>query len=118
MHIHLQPKQGELYDLLVATGTRAPTIIGFGGAKGGGKSAGSDNCTLLLAAEIGNKYPGVHITIVRRVFNDLKTNHIDRIFETYPELRQFYTEKDGLKLRNGSKIVFAYAVPPGPSLRG
>ncbi len=111
--VHLQPKQGYLYDLLTATGRGVATIIGFGGAKGGGKSAGSDNVALLLAAELGNKYPGIHITIVRRVFNDLKANHIDKIFEAYPELRHFYTDKDGLQLHNGSKIVFAYAETAG-----
>jgi len=113
LRIHLQPKQDTLYSLLTTTGKESATIIGFGGAKGGGKSAGSDNCALLLAAELGNQYPGLQITIIRRVFNDLKSNHIDKIFEAHPELRDRYTDKDGLKLHNGSRIVFAYAETAG-----
>lgn len=38
LRIRLQPKQGRLYDLLTATGPHVATTIGFGGAKGGGKS--------------------------------------------------------------------------------
>src|SRR5689334_4921177 len=114
MHIHEQPKQGKLYDLLTATGPNVATTIGFGGAKGGGKSAGARGCALRLAAELGNDYPGLPITIIRRVFNDLKTNHIDEMFAQYPELRQYYREGDKqLVLKNGASIYFAFAETPG-----
>ncbi len=113
MKLHLQPKQEGLYNLVVAQGANVATIIGGGGAKGGGKSAATDNIALLLASEFGNQYPGLTITIIRRVFNDLKTNHIDKIFEAHPELRERYTEKDGIKFPNGARIVFAYAETAG-----
>ena len=108
VHIHLQPKQGQLYDLLAATGPRVATIIGGGGAKGGGKSDGARGCALLLAVELGKIYPGLVITIVRRVYSDLKKNHIDPLLRKYPELLQLYTEAGGIDLGN-SKISFMYA---------
>ncbi len=113
IQLHLQPKQEQLYSLLTATGPTVATIIGDGGAKGGGKSQGADNCALLLAGELGNEYPGLKITIIRRVFQDLKENHIDKMLERYPELNQCYTDKDGIQLKNGAKIQFAYAETPG-----
>lgn len=109
MKLRLQPKQGRLYDLLTATGPHVATTIGFGGAKGGGKSDGTRQCALLLAFELGERYPGLKITIIRRVYSDLLENHINRFLERYPELRALYTEKDGLSLNNGARIQFAYA---------
>src|SRR5689334_20401649 len=110
MHIHLQPKQEMLLDMLMATGPKVSTIIGFGGAKGGGKSAGARSCALLLAAELGKKYPGLTITIVRRVSDDLKKNHIDELFSFYPELRQHYHVADKELIFPGAgRISFAYA---------
>lgn len=113
MKIVLQPKQWKLYDLLVATGRQVATTIGFGGAKGGGKSAGVDECAILLAGELGNKYPGLKITIIRRVYNDLKSNHIDRILTTHPELLAGYTKDEGVTFANGARIIFAYAETEG-----
>lgn len=109
MHIHLQPKQGQLYDLLAATGPNVATIIGGGGAKGGGKSDGARGCALLLAVELGKLYPGLVITIVRRTYGDLKKNHIDPFLRKYPELMKFY-KADAEEINFGeSKIVFMYA---------
>ena len=114
MHLHFQHKQRKLYDLLIATGRHVATTIGFGGAKGGGKSAGVRNCALRLALELGSQYPGLTITIIRRVFDDLKKNHIDELFLAYPELREHYRADDKeLKLASGARIVFAFAETAG-----
>ena len=113
-HIHLQPKQGDLYDLLCATGPHVATTIGFGGAKGGGKSAGVRNCALALAIELAEQYPGITITIMRRVSDDLRKNHISPLFRAYPELRKSYREADKeLTMSKGSRIIFAYAETKG-----
>jgi len=98
----------------MSSGPDAPTIIGGGGAKGGGKSGGIRNTCLHAAAEIGNVYPGFTVTIVRRVFEDLKNNHIDKLFEAHPELRSLYREADReIHFQNKAKIKFAYAETPG-----
>ena len=110
MLISLQPKQGKLYDLLLATGPKVATIIGFGGAKGGGKSAGVRNCAILLLTTLGKQYPGITITIVRRVFDDLKKNHIDPLFRDFPELMKHYHAGDKELIFPGvGRLVFAYA---------
>ena len=70
IEVHLQPKQELLYDLITATGPDVPTIIGGGGAKGGGKSRGTRSIILQLAGELGELYPGIVITVVRRVYRD------------------------------------------------
>lgn len=106
--IALQPKQGELLALIMATGPAAATIIGGGGAKGGAKSHGADSCAIVLAKEWGSRYPGLKITIVRRVAADLKENHIDRIFSRYPDVREYYTQADGLAI-DDARITFVYA---------
>ena len=113
MDIVSQPKQQQLLDLFRATGPDAATIIGGGGAKGGGKSVTIRNIALTLAMELGELYPGVVITIVRRVFDDLKKNHIDPLFRHYPELEPYYRAGDReliIKAKGVSaKIAFAYA---------
>ena len=107
---HLQPKQWKLYYLLEATGPKAATIIGAGGAKGGGKSAGARNIAILLASIFGGKYPGITLTIVRRVASDLRDNHITELFKTYPELLPFWRAGDhDLVLQNKSRILFRSA---------
>ena len=114
LDLRFQPKQRELRNWLTATGPEAATILGFGGAKGGGKSAGFRNCAISLASTVGNVYPGLMITLVRRVFNDLKDNHIDKLFDAHPELRQYYRGDDKeLTLPNRAKIKFAFAETAG-----
>lgn len=109
MHVSLQPKQTQLYRLLAATGPRVATIIGGGGAKGGGKSDGARGCALLLAVKLGKKHPGLTITIVRRVYDDLKKNHIDPILRKYPELMPHYNVSNREIDLGCGRIVFMYA---------
>lgn len=56
------------------------------------------------------QYPGTNGVIVRRVFDDVKKNHIDPMFAEYPQLRDYYHVSDHeLILPNGSKVLFMYA---------
>lgn len=108
--VHLQPRQEELYDLLMATGPNIPVIIGAGGGKGCGKSAGARNIALLAAIELGELYPGITITITRRVEGDLIDNHLTPLFKEYPELRQYWSAGDRRLLIPGrGAINFRYA---------
>ncbi len=107
MKCHLQPKGFQLLDLLLATGKKVPTIIGGGGAKGGGKSFSARVIALTLASELGNKYPGLVITIVRRVAQDLRDNHITPLFKERPELfKHWSATPHDLVLPNKSRIIF------------
>lgn len=104
--IHLQPKQQHLYEMLEATGMQVPTVIGWGGSKGGGKSAGIRR--LMLSRRLA--HPGTVGVIVRRVFEDIKDNHIEPFFRDFPSLQQLYkTVPKDLTLPNDSVIQFRFA---------
>ena len=78
--------------------------IGFGGARGGGKSWAVRTKAKLLAF----KYPGIKVLIVRRTYPELINNHINTL---RAELLGFakYNDKDKvLKFNNGSSIRFMY----------
>jgi phage terminase large subunit len=103
--IRLQPKQQECLDHLKATGKKVPTMVAFGGARGGAKSATVRYTALLLAIE----FPGVRIAIVRRVYGDVKVNHIDPILAEFPELRAYYSVSNAEIKIGKSVIEFVYA---------
>ena len=107
MLLRLQPKQAKLYHMLKAVGPKVPTIIGAGGAKGSGKSKGARSIALRLASELGNQYPGIVITLVRRVAADLRDNHTEPMFRDHPELYQHWRATDhDLILPNRARIIF------------
>lgn len=78
--------------------------IGFGGARGGGKSWAVRTKAVLLSL----KYPGIKILIVRRTYPELINNHINILrIQTLGIAR--YNDKDKvLKFSNGSTINFMY----------
>ena len=106
--LKLQPKQTELLNLCDDSVAR---IIGYGGSRGGGKSGALRRIMLLRRLS----HPGTAGLIFRRVYDDLKRNHIDKFFEEFPELFKFYRATDHeiiLPSVNGnppSRIVFGYA---------
>lgn len=110
IHVHLQPKQEDLYDLIAATGPDIPTILLAGGGKGCGKSAGARGISLRNAIELGKQYPGITTTITRRVEGDLIDNHITPLFRDYPDLRQFWHAGERRLAIPGHGVVnFRYA---------
>lgn len=107
LDLALQPKQWDFLSLCEATGYDAATTLGYGGALGGGKSHAIRN--IMLARRV--QHPGTTGVIIRRVFEDIKNNHIDPFFAAYPELRPYYRISDHeLTLPGcGSRIKFMYA---------
>ena len=102
----LQPKQEELGRLMFSHGPEAPIWIGGGGARAGGKSGGLRR----LMLERRDKRPRTNGAIVRRVYDEVKKNHIDPFLAEWPELHSRYRVGDKeLVLDNGSKILFMYA---------
>lgn len=104
LDLALQPKQEELYHLVTVTGPTVPTWLGYGGARGGGKSIGVD--AIAIAVCIAN--PGVTVVIVRRVEGDIIKNHIDPMLSMWPKLRAWYTE-NRIDFSNGAMLLFEYA---------
>ena len=84
--------------------TASTKHIGFGGARGGGKSWSVRTKAKLLAL----RYPGIRILIVRRTYPELVNNHIN-ILRTELIGIATYNDKDKvLKFANGSTINFTY----------
>ena len=79
--------------------------IGFGGARGGGKSwAVQDKAKRLCL-----KYPGIKCLIVRRTYPELMNNHIMPLQDAIPRIIARYNKTEKLfKFCNGSTIKFGY----------
>jgi Phage terminase large subunit len=83
--------------------------IGFGGARGGGKSWAVRTKAKLLAL----RYPGIKLLIVRRTYPELINNHI-QILRQELRLVGTYNDKDKVfRFRNGSTLHFMYCAKDG-----
>jgi len=79
--------------------------VGYGGAKGGGKSY------LVRAREIYRrlKYAGTVGVIIRRTFPQLRANHIRKFFMEYPFTKEWYrAEERSIHYPNGSITDFRH----------
>lgn len=88
--------------------------IGYGGAKGGGKSHGVRQKATYLAFA----FPGIKMLIVRKTFAELDRNHIAPLREVYaklpPQLRPAYNDdKKMFKFPWGSTISLGYCDSEG-----
>ncbi len=78
--------------------------VGFGGARGGGKSWAVRTKAVLLAL----RYGGIRILIVRRSFPELMNNHILILRRELNELAVYSDKQKSLTFQNGSTISFTY----------
>lgn len=83
LRILLQPRQS-LLDWLMENGDAS--WIGYGGSKGGAKSGAMRR--IMVRRRI--KYPHTNGTLMRRVWDDVEKNHVNKMWEEFPELHQFY----------------------------
>lgn len=87
-------------------------FVGFGGARGGGKSWSIRTKSIGLAYN----YPGIKITIIRRTYPELRENHIIPLCETLhvrdadpkKRLAKYNDSKKDITFPNGSRIIFRY----------
>jgi phage terminase large subunit len=84
--LHLQPKQEHLLKLFEDS---TAGWIGYGGARGGGKSAGARMVQMWRRV----KHPGTRGLIFRRTYGQLYENHIEPLLRQFPELREYYVDK-------------------------
>lgn len=81
--------------------------VGFGGARGGGKSWAVRTKSKILA----NKYPGIKQLIVRRTYSELINNHINILkAELVPDAATYKDKEKVLNFKNGSSIHFMYCM--------
>ena len=78
--------------------------VGFGGARGGGKSWAVRTKAKLLALN----YPGIRLLIVRRTYPELTNNHINQLRTELIGIATYNDKDKVLRFGNGSTINFAY----------
>lgn len=84
-------------------------FVGYGGARGGGKS----HAIRAKASYLAFEYPGIQMLIVRRTFPELRENHTKQLLATYtrmPEpLRAKYNDNDKVfTFPWGSRLKLGY----------
>lgn len=78
--------------------------VGFGGARGGGKSWSVQNKSERLAL----RYAGIKMLIVRRTFPELLNNHINPMRGTLHGIATYNKTEKIFTFKNGSTIKFGY----------
>ena len=78
--------------------------VGFGGARGGGKSWSVRTKAKILAAT----YRGIKILIVRRTYPELVNNHINQLREELHGIARYNKSEKVFTFPNGSTIKFGY----------
>lgn len=104
LEIRLQPKQTELWNLW---NSGDYTRLGFGAARGGSKSGGARRCMLIRRMT----YAHTVGLILMRTYPQLYKSHISKLFEEFPQTRQWYNEqrKEIFIPDNGSRLYFGSA---------
>lgn len=78
--------------------------VGFGGARGGGKSWAVRTKAALLAF----KYPGIRILIIRQSYEEVVANHISPLMEILAGVCTYNKTEKTIYFPNGSKIICGY----------
>lgn len=78
--------------------------IGFGGARGGGKSHAVRTKAVLMALN----YPGIRQLIVRRTYPELVNNHINQLRGILLGVAKYNDKDKVFKFDNGSTLNFMY----------
>jgi len=83
LRLRFQPKQVLFDDLLEQS---AASWLGYGGSRGGAKSGGCRRSMVRRRLQ----YPGTTGQIIRRVWEDVRLNHVEKFFEEFPALLPYY----------------------------
>src|SRR5208283_3144813 len=95
-----QPKQ-ELLDWAIENSIAS--WLGYGGSRGGAKSGAIRPIAVRRCCD----YPETSRQILRRVWDDVLKNHVNKIWEEFPELFQYYRSGEHvIMFPNGSRLFF------------
>ena len=83
--------------------------VGYGGARGGGKSW----VVRLKASMLAMRYAGIKALIVRRTFRELDNNHIQPLLELLHGIARYNRQDKRFVFPNGSTISFGYCDTDG-----
>ena len=78
--------------------------IGFGGARGGGKSW----CVRVKAVLLCLRYAGIKVLIIRRTYPELVNNHINPMLELLHGVAKYNKTEKVFHFPNGSTVSFGY----------
>ncbi|MDR2513844.1 MAG: phage terminase large subunit [Christensenellaceae bacterium] len=79
--------------------------VGYGGARGGGKSWAIRTKAVLLCL----RYPGIKVMIVRRTYPELTANHILPLRELLgAHIARYHEQRKEYRFSSGSTITFRY----------
>lgn len=102
LQLVLDPPNNDKQEAFLSARTKH---IGYGGARGGGKSWAVRNKAIRLCM----RYKGIKCLIVRRTYKELNNNHIEPLQKIIPIKIARYNNTDKVfKFRNGSTIKFGY----------
>jgi hypothetical protein len=102
LQLVLEPPNNDKQEAFLSARTKH---IGYGGARGGGKSWAVRNKAIRLCM----RYKGIKCLIVRRTYPELTNNHIEPLQAIIPLKIARYNKTDKVfKFRNGSTIKFGY----------
>ena len=83
--------------------------VGYGGARGGGKSWVVRDKAKRLAL----RYPGIKLLIVRRTYAELQNNHINPLRGDLVGVARYNQSEKIFYFPNGSTIKFGYCASDG-----
>jgi Phage terminase large subunit len=83
LRLRFQPKQATFDGLLDHS---LSSWLGYAGSRGGAKSGSCRRSMVRRRLQ----YPGTVGQIIRRVWEDVRLNHVDKFFEEFPALEQYY----------------------------
>ena len=101
MNFTMEKPNERQYEFMTAT----KRFIGYGGARGGGKSWAVRRKAELLALS----YEGIRILIVRRTFPQLRENHINPMRKELHGVAKYKESSRTFTFANGSVIVFGFS---------
>ncbi|MBE5774541.1 MAG: Terminase-like family protein [Clostridiales bacterium] len=105
MNLVIQPPSDKQKQFLLADARH----VGFGGARGGGKSWAVRTKAKLMAL----KYPGIRQLIVRRTYPELINNHINILRGELAGIARYSDRDKAFRFANGSRINFMYCAKDG-----
>ena len=79
-------------------------FVGYGGARGGGKSWALQKKAILLSVN----YPGIKILLLRRTYPELQENHINTLIVQLKNFAIYKSSDKCFTFPNGSRIKLGY----------
>ncbi len=87
--------------------------VGYGGARGGGKSWAIDHKAPMLALY----YPGIKLLLLRRTYKDLERNHVRVLEPMLKNIARYSRQEKCFYFPNGSILELGYCASEGDVLQ-